>query len=71
MIRVRFAPTPIGSLFVSGARVALANHLFVRRIRNGAPKALPIRSGRTSDGSGSSGTNRSANPKDWTGIRKR
>ncbi len=31
MIRVRFAPTPIGSLFVSGARVALANHLFVRR----------------------------------------
>jgi glutamyl-tRNA synthetase len=31
MIRVRFAPTPIGSLFVSAARVALANHLFVRR----------------------------------------
>jgi glutamyl-tRNA synthetase len=31
MIRVRFAPTPNGSLFVSGARVALANHLFVRR----------------------------------------
>jgi glutamyl-tRNA synthetase len=31
MIRVRFAPTPIGNLFVSGARVALANHLFVGR----------------------------------------
>ena len=31
MIRVRFAPTPIGNLFVSGARVALANDLFVRR----------------------------------------
>ena len=31
MIRVRFAPTPVGNLFVSGARVALANDLFVRR----------------------------------------
>ena len=31
MIRVRFAPTPTGHLFVSGARVALANHLFARR----------------------------------------
>ncbi len=31
MIRVRFAPTPSGSLFISGARVALANDLFARR----------------------------------------
>ncbi len=31
MIRVRFAPTAAGNLFVSGARVALANDLFVRR----------------------------------------
>jgi glutamyl-tRNA synthetase len=31
MTRVRFAPTPTGSLFVSGARVALANYLFARR----------------------------------------
>jgi glutamyl-tRNA synthetase len=31
MIRVRFAPTPSGNLFVSGARVALANDLFARR----------------------------------------
>lgn len=36
MIRVRFAPTPTGNtpagnLFVSGARVALANYLFARR----------------------------------------
>jgi len=31
MIRVRFAPSPNGLLFVSGARVALANHLFARR----------------------------------------
>jgi glutamyl-tRNA synthetase len=31
MIRVRFAPTPNGNLFVSGARVALANDLFARR----------------------------------------
>jgi glutamyl-tRNA synthetase len=31
MTRVRFAPTPTGHLFVSGARVALANHLFARR----------------------------------------
>ena len=30
MIRVRFAPTPGGSLFVSNARVALANDLFAR-----------------------------------------
>jgi glutamyl-tRNA synthetase len=29
--RVRFAPTPVGNLFVSGVRVALANHLFARR----------------------------------------
>jgi glutamyl-tRNA synthetase len=29
--RVRFAPTPVGSLFVSGVRVALANDLFARR----------------------------------------
>ncbi len=28
MIRVRFAPSPTGLLFVSGARVALANYLF-------------------------------------------
>src|SRR5690349_21126384 len=34
MIRVRFAPSPAGLLFLSGARVALANHLFARR-RNG------------------------------------
>ncbi|MEA2737954.1 MAG: hypothetical protein QOH05_1261, partial [Acetobacteraceae bacterium] len=27
MTRVRFAPTPAGNLFVSGVRVALANHL--------------------------------------------
>jgi glutamyl-tRNA synthetase len=31
MTRVRFAPTPVGNLFVSGARVALANDLFARR----------------------------------------
>ncbi len=31
MIRVRFAPTPTGHLFLSGARVALANDLFARR----------------------------------------
>ena len=31
MIRVRFAPTPTGNLFVSGVRVALANYLFARR----------------------------------------
>ena len=31
MIRVRFAPTPTGSLFISGLRVALANYLFARR----------------------------------------
>jgi glutamyl-tRNA synthetase len=31
MIRVRFAPTPTGSLFVSGVRVALANYLFAKR----------------------------------------
>ncbi len=31
MTRVRFAPTPAGNLFVSGARVALANDLFARR----------------------------------------
>jgi len=31
MIRVRFAPSPTGLLFVSGARVALANDLFARR----------------------------------------
>jgi glutamyl-tRNA synthetase len=31
MIRVRFAPAPTGNLFVSGARVALANDLFARR----------------------------------------
>jgi glutamyl-tRNA synthetase len=31
MIKVRFAPSPIGYLFVSGARVALVNFLFVRR----------------------------------------
>ena len=30
MTRVRFAPTPAGSLFVSGLRVALANYLFAR-----------------------------------------
>ncbi|WP_158929017.1 glutamate--tRNA ligase [Acidisphaera sp. S103] len=30
MTRVRFAPTPTGNLFLSGARVALANHLFAR-----------------------------------------
>ncbi|HET6305641.1 MAG TPA: glutamate--tRNA ligase family protein [Rhodopila sp.] len=34
MTRVRFAPAPTGHVFVSGARVALANHLFARR-RNG------------------------------------
>ena len=31
VIRVRFAPTPTGNIFVSGARVALANDLFARR----------------------------------------
>jgi len=31
MTRVRFAPNLTGPLFVSGARVALANHLFARR----------------------------------------
>lgn len=31
MIRVRFAPSPTGLLFVSGARVALANYLFAQR----------------------------------------
>ena len=31
MIRVRFAPGPVGHLFVGGARVALANYLFARR----------------------------------------
>jgi glutamyl-tRNA synthetase len=31
VIRVRFAPSPSGNLFVSGARVALANYLFARR----------------------------------------
>jgi glutamyl-tRNA synthetase len=31
MTRVRFAPTPVGSLFVSSVRVALANDLFARR----------------------------------------
>lgn len=31
MIRVRFAPTPTGNLYVSGVRVALANYLFARR----------------------------------------
>jgi glutamyl-tRNA synthetase len=31
MIRVRFAPSPNGLLFVSGARVALANSLFASR----------------------------------------
>ncbi len=31
MIRVRFAPSPVGHLFVSGARVALANFLHARR----------------------------------------
>jgi glutamyl-tRNA synthetase len=31
MNHVRFAPTPGGNLFVSGARVALANHLFAHR----------------------------------------
>ncbi len=31
MTRVRFAPSPAGQLFVGGARVALANHLFARQ----------------------------------------
>jgi glutamyl-tRNA synthetase len=31
MTRVRFAPSLTGNLFVSGVRVALANHLFARR----------------------------------------
>lgn len=31
MIRVRFAPTPTGNLFVSSVRVALANDLYSRR----------------------------------------
>src|SRR3954467_5128528 len=31
MIRVRFAPSPTGHLFVSGTRVALANYLFAHR----------------------------------------
>lgn len=31
MTRVRFAPSPVGHLFVSGARVALANFLHARR----------------------------------------
>ena len=33
MTRVRFAPTPTGHLFVSGARVALANYLHAQRQR--------------------------------------
>ncbi len=33
MTRVRFAPSPIGHLYVSGARVALANYLHARRHR--------------------------------------
>ena len=31
MTCVRFAPSPTGLLFLSGARVALANYLFARR----------------------------------------
>jgi len=31
MIKVRFAPSPVGHLFVSGARVALVNYLYARR----------------------------------------
>jgi glutamyl-tRNA synthetase len=31
MTRVRFAPSPVGHLYVSGARVALANYLHARR----------------------------------------
>ena len=31
MTRVRFAPAPTGNLFLSGARVALANYLFARQ----------------------------------------
>jgi glutamyl-tRNA synthetase len=31
MIKVRFAPSPVGHLFVSGARVALVNFLYARR----------------------------------------
>src|ERR1700760_111578 len=31
MIRVRIALTPVGGLWISGARVTLANDLFVRR----------------------------------------
>lgn len=33
MIRVRFAPTPTGSVFLSGGRVALANYLFALKSR--------------------------------------
>jgi glutamyl-tRNA synthetase len=40
MIRVRFAPAPIGHLLVSGARLALANYLFARR--NGGEMLLRL-----------------------------
>lgn len=37
MIRVRFAPSPTGSLHVGGARTALLNWLFVRHARTHGP----------------------------------
>ena len=40
MIRVRFAPTPTGLLFVSGARVALANYLYA--LKNGGQFILRL-----------------------------
>ena len=37
MIRVRFAPSPTGSLHVGGARTALFNWLFVQHARTHGP----------------------------------
>src|SRR3989338_3222300 len=40
MIRVRFAPSPTGSLHVGGARTALFNWLFVRHARREGEDAV-------------------------------